>query len=209
MNPFAGSLVEVAGRLVGEQQARLQNQRPGQRDPLLLAARELAGLVIEAVAEPDDLQHLARLGLGLFARLAMDQARHRGVLQRGEFGQEVMELEDEADAVVAEAGQVLLAHREGVLSLEQHRPGGRRIERADHVQERALAHAAGADERGHLAGLEAEAGAAQDVDLLLAQPVRFVHAARFDERSHRGHSSRSPSTGERRLAFVAGYKVAR
>src|SRR5207248_730078 len=71
VDSFAGGLVEVAGRLVGEQQARLQNQRPGQCDPLLLAARELAGLVIEAVAEPDDLQHLARLGLGLLARLTM------------------------------------------------------------------------------------------------------------------------------------------
>ena len=47
----AGAGVEVAGRLVGEDDPRPADQRPGHRDPLLLAAAELVGLVLEPVAE--------------------------------------------------------------------------------------------------------------------------------------------------------------
>ena len=49
----AGRLVEIAGRLVGDQQRGAGRERAGQRDALLLAARELRGIVAEAVAEPD------------------------------------------------------------------------------------------------------------------------------------------------------------
>ena len=48
----AGGLgVQVAGRLVGEQQRRRGDQRPGHRDPLLLAAGELVGLVVGPVGQ--------------------------------------------------------------------------------------------------------------------------------------------------------------
>ena len=40
----AGLRVEVAGRLVGEDDLRLADQRARDRDALLLAARELAGV---------------------------------------------------------------------------------------------------------------------------------------------------------------------
>jgi hypothetical protein len=46
---LAGGLVEVAGRLVGEHDGRVPGQRPGDRDPLLLAARQLAGAVASPV----------------------------------------------------------------------------------------------------------------------------------------------------------------
>src|SRR4051812_23322992 len=94
-----------------------------------------------------------------------------------------MELEDESDAAVAERRQLFLGHPERVPSLEEHLPFGGRIQGADHVQEGALPDAAGTDQRRHLPRLEREARAAQHVDLLLAEPVRLVHDARFHERS--------------------------
>ena len=45
--------VEVAGRLVGEDQRGLGHQGAGDRDALLLAARQLAGPVVGAVGEAD------------------------------------------------------------------------------------------------------------------------------------------------------------
>src|ERR687887_221982 len=65
VDALARRLVEVARGLVRQQQARLEDQRPCERDALLLAARKLARLVVEPVAEPDDLQHLLRLRLRL------------------------------------------------------------------------------------------------------------------------------------------------
>jgi hypothetical protein len=44
-----GAGVEVAGRLVGQQQARAHDQRAGDRHALLLATGELAGAVVQAV----------------------------------------------------------------------------------------------------------------------------------------------------------------
>src|SRR4029450_2895415 len=52
----AGFAVEVAGRLVAEQQRRVGDDRPGAADALFLAARQLARVVIRAVAEPDDVE---------------------------------------------------------------------------------------------------------------------------------------------------------
>ena len=48
--------VEVAGRLVGEEERRLGDQRARDRDALLLAAGELARLVVETIAEADALE---------------------------------------------------------------------------------------------------------------------------------------------------------
>ena len=56
----AGGRVEVAGRLVGQQQRRLADHRPGDRHPLPLAAGQLVRPVVEPVAQPDPVQRAPR-----------------------------------------------------------------------------------------------------------------------------------------------------
>jgi len=41
-NQFSGASVEIAGRLIGQQHLRLSDERPRQRQPLLLAAGKLS-----------------------------------------------------------------------------------------------------------------------------------------------------------------------
>jgi hypothetical protein len=41
--------VEISSRLVGEDERRVVGQRPGDRDPLLLAARQLRRIVMPAI----------------------------------------------------------------------------------------------------------------------------------------------------------------
>ena len=66
--------VEVAGRLVGEHHRRLRDERPGDRDALLLPARELGGAVREPVGEADrGRQLLEPVGIGL--RPAIESGR--------------------------------------------------------------------------------------------------------------------------------------
>ena len=59
------SRVEVAGGFVGEEHRGFGHQRPGDRDPLLLAAGELAGAMLDAIAEPDALERGERPGAPL------------------------------------------------------------------------------------------------------------------------------------------------
>ena len=56
----AGARVEVAGRLVGEDDLRPAGQRPRGRDPLLLAAGELARPVAQPVAQADGVDDRCR-----------------------------------------------------------------------------------------------------------------------------------------------------
>ena len=54
--------VERRERLVEQQHARLDRERPRERDALLHAARELVRIALAGVGEPDELEQLARPG---------------------------------------------------------------------------------------------------------------------------------------------------
>ena len=71
----AGLRVELAGRLVGQDQDRLLDQRPGDRHALLLAAGELVRPVVEPVSQAD----LGRAG-------RRPAAAARAVMPRGRNG---------------------------------------------------------------------------------------------------------------------------
>ena len=53
---FGGAGIQVAGRLVGHDERRIGDDRPGNAHALLLAAGELPGPVADAVGQPDQLQ---------------------------------------------------------------------------------------------------------------------------------------------------------
>ena len=61
-----GAAVERAGRLVGEEDVRVVDERARNRHALLLAAGKLGRLVLLAMREPD----LGEARLGLLARVA-------------------------------------------------------------------------------------------------------------------------------------------
>ncbi len=101
-----GGRVEVAGRLVGEEDRRVVDQRAGDGHALALAAGELVGLVVHALAEPDPLQGAARPFPALAARHAGVDQRQLDVLQRVGARQQVEGLEDEADLLVADGREL-------------------------------------------------------------------------------------------------------
>ena len=96
----------------------------------------------QPLAEPDAAQQLLGARPRLGHRHPRDPHRHLGVLERGEFRQQVMKLEDEADAGGSgtrrprrrgSVGQTRAADRDPSLVDA--------IEPAEHVQQRALADA--------------------------------------------------------------------
>ena len=84
--------IEVAGRLVAEQQCRVGDDGAGDADTLLLAARELARIVVHAVAEADDRQrHLDPvLPIGLLQ--LREQQRQLHVARRRQHRKQVVQL---------------------------------------------------------------------------------------------------------------------
>ena len=106
-NLVARAAVEVARRLVGQQQFGLIHQRAGDRGALHLAAGELPRAVLQPVAKADRVEQPA----GPVAQLASahpvahhavpDHRRGEHVLQRRELRQQVVRREDHADVAVA------------------------------------------------------------------------------------------------------------
>ena len=80
MIPIGRLGVEVAGRLVGQQQRRVVDERARDRDALLLAAGELVGEVVQLRGEAGEAQDVRHLGADLVARAAGDLQRVRDVV---------------------------------------------------------------------------------------------------------------------------------
>ena len=97
--------VEVAGRLVGEQDPRPADNRPGDGDALLLAAGQLRRKVMNPGAEPDPVERRLGEPAPLGVRDAAIEQRDLHVVEHAQVADQVEGLEDEADLLVADRGQ--------------------------------------------------------------------------------------------------------
>ena len=111
--------VEVAGRLVAEQQRRLGHERACDRGALPLTTGELKRLVLHALREPDARQGLRR-AIAAVARwhITAILERQLDVLQRRRAMQQLKALEHEADALIACACAVVIGEVLDVLACE-------------------------------------------------------------------------------------------
>src|SRR5271165_344411 len=142
--------IEVAGRLVGNDDARAVGERPGDGDALLLAAGQSRWKVTQALSQPDLVQEL--LGT-LCALVRTDVVREHGdgdVLLGRERRDEVEVLEDKADVLRTDLGQLLVAEAGQVASLKADRAARRAVEGAEQLQQRALSRAARSLQRDDL-----------------------------------------------------------
>src|SRR5205814_5917868 len=74
---------EIAGRLVGEDDGRIRDERPGDGDALLLATGQLRGLVAQPPPEAEAFQGVAGPSRPLLAADALVEQRGRDILERG------------------------------------------------------------------------------------------------------------------------------
>ena len=89
--------VEVTGRLVRQQHLRLAHHRAGDRHPLLLAARQLARIMVHARAQADPFERLARRLAPLRRAHAAVQQRQLDVVDHAQVGDQVEALKDEPE----------------------------------------------------------------------------------------------------------------
>ena len=199
-------LVEVAGGLVRQQQRGLHRERPRHGRALLLAAGELRRQMGAAAAQPHRIQQLPRARLRLGSRGAGDQQRQGHVFQGGEVAQQMMKLEHESDSPVPELGQAVGVELVVRRAAEPDLPRGGKIQRAEQVEQGALARPALAGHRHKFAGFHREIDASQDFDgAAVAAPVRLAKVARLEDGAH---SWRIASTGVSRAAARDGCSVA-
>ena len=94
---FARFVVERRGRFVAKNQARFVDERASESDPLLLAAGEFVRQSIQAIAQTQLHKHRLRLIDGGAPTDSGGEERNRGVLGRGQRGQQIILLVNESE----------------------------------------------------------------------------------------------------------------
>src|SRR6185295_5381239 len=148
-------------------------QRAADRRTLLHAAGQLPGKLVLEAFEADHRDELASAGETRLARQAPHLRLQQDVGQDRPPRQQHMALEHDADA-----GRGTVDGRTADLD----RAAGRRQQPPDQLEQRALAAAAGTDDRNELAFADLEFERPQRFDFAVAGLVRLGDTARMDQR---------------------------
>ena len=172
--------IEVGERLVHQEDRRLADDRPTERDALALAAGELLGLAVEQLVELDGLggflDPALDLGLGDLAQLQPE----REVLADRHVRVERVALEDHRDVAI------LGRHVVDDAIADPERPARDLLEPGDHPQAGRLAAARWSDQDHELAVPDLEAEILHGVELA-------VHLVDVVERHGRHGETSAPS----------------
>jgi hypothetical protein len=190
-----GAGVEVAGRLVGQQQCRPPDQCSCDRDPLLLATGELDRMVVEPMPESDRLQGRHREPSALSpAKAAVDQ-RQCHVVDRVGAGEQLERLEHEADPLVAQPCELAVVHAGHVAPGDPQGAAARSVQASQQVHEGGLAGARRAHDGDELARVDPHTDTPQGLD---RDPVQGIDAGHVDGfHGGRGEGVRQCRVGRR------------
>src|SRR5690606_24127358 len=131
--------VELSRRLVRDDEPGIGDERPRERDALLLTAREHPRKMRRAIRDPDELERGFRAPRALPARQAEELERERDVVPRAEPGQEIEELEDEPDVPCPPMDERFLVELVEDVLADPDRPARRPLETRDEVEQSRLA----------------------------------------------------------------------
>ena len=196
--------VHAGHRLVEHDQLRIGHQRPGHLEQLALTARQAAGELVAHVVEPEPLEQRRRRGSVMLVLLARATATGTGrprcrsprlagraeahVLDDRQPGQALGQLER---AHHAEAGDLVRRRRPPTsCPSKRPRPAVGLVEPGEQVEERRLAGAVGADQRGDLVALDLDVVDVDGGEAAEAAP----HAVGDEDRvglGDAGHGARS------------------
>jgi hypothetical protein len=161
-NVRAGFAIQVAGRLIGQQQRRLRSECAGERHALLLTAGKLAGIMGGAVLQPNRFQPCG--GAVESVGETCEFQRDRDILQRRHGRDQVERLEHDADMVAAEARQPVLIQPAQIMAGDIDKPAGRALQPGHDHHHGGLAGPRRSDHTDGFAAPDRQVDATQDVD---------------------------------------------
>ncbi len=208
-NVDAQAGVERGERFVEQEHRRVGGERSGERNALLLTARQGVG---ESIAESDEVDQLEEfvdslrpLGAIRFRRTRSES--ERDVLGHGEVGEQCTVLKDHADVSVL--GLHPGRRRRHGHTADRDRSGPRPFQAGDGPQQRGLAASGWSEQGDDAARLDRQRDVAYGVG---APPVGDGHGVDVDagERSvHQGEPRPTDRTPRRRSSAVVGRLVGR
>lgn len=133
---LARSRIQVSGRLIREQDRRLDDQGSRNRRSLKLSSRKCCGEVGPPVEQPNLIECFiyARLALALLA--TVEHQRSTDVFLHSQIGKEIKVLIDESDVASAEHGHLVVAHGGNALAMDMYRSLARKIQTRNQAEER-------------------------------------------------------------------------
>src|SRR5438445_4320475 len=174
-------LVEGAERLVHQEDLRVDGERAADRDALLHAPGELAGVLLREALEAERREELRRDRASARRRRAPELEAELHVLEHRAPGKEARILEHGRDPTRVGAGD-----RPGI---DQDAPAVRLNETAEHAEERGFAAARRTDQRAELALAHRERHVVERLDRPRAGRVALGDPLDRDEPVGRGHES--------------------
>jgi hypothetical protein len=183
---LGGGGVEVAGGLVADDEGRVVGEGTGDGSALLLTAAKGTGELVSLIG---DAHHVEEVHSAL---LCFSRSRHSGVsagevdgednvLEDGEGGEELEELEDDADVGAAPASEFVLAHVVDRLTSDEDLAAGRAVDAGDQVKQSGFPGAGGTDDADELALVDVERDLLEDGDVLGAGAIGPAHVAEFNK----------------------------
>ena len=176
--------IEIAGRLVGQQDRRIDRQRSRDRHALALTARQLLGQMREAGGRAARASSSSVARSWTFdARPAAEMQRQPDILQTRQRRQQVEELKDEPDLVAPHARQRIVGQTGERFAVDPDLAGRRTVEAANEVEQRGLPGARRPDDRHHLASRDRQRDVVEGGDVAFAWEL-FGNALELDDVVH-------------------------
>ena len=174
---LTGSGIQIARRLIRQNDGGRGGKGAGDGHPLLLTAGQLAGKAPQLLFQTQGVHDFVEEVLVHLPPVQLDG--QDDVFPRVQHRHQIVALEDKADLPPAENGQRLIFQRKDVLPVHDHAAGGGPVKAAQHVQKGGFPGAGGAHNGDKFAAVHTQVHAVQRPNLRVPGAVDFAQVSGF------------------------------
>lgn len=183
-NFFTLGRVQVTGRLISNNNFGITGQRSGNGHPLSLPTRQLAGFVLEPVAQPDGRQAILSPGFTVFILHPRKNQWQHNVFERRIGALQVKGLKNKANILIAVGRQLTVTGAGQLVTVDYDGAAIRMIQAANDVGQSGLTRARRPGDGDKFTGVNFKRNAIQGVQGFVAEMIGFGNVFEFDNRVH-------------------------